>query len=49
MEREVADYILTVLNNTPLEVRGESLARVAALHAQAVEAINEAIETEEVK
>jgi hypothetical protein len=42
MDEDVADFLLSLLNNSPLEVRGAELARLADLHARAVEQISEA-------
>lgn len=41
MDKDVANYILTVLHSAPLEVRGGELAKLAEIHARAVGQVEE--------
>jgi hypothetical protein len=39
MDNDVAEFLLALLTNSPLEVRGSEIAKLADLHARALEQI----------
>jgi hypothetical protein len=47
MDKDVAELLLVLLNNSPIEIRGAELAKLADLHARALAQVQELADSHE--